>query len=342
MTFSKNWKLLAVGFILLALTAVFLGRHRGPARQAYAVGSGPIATLQGHHLPVHALAFGSDGATLTTAAYNLRASKTGVEVVLWDVATGQAKARRTENPGGPLTVALDPREGRLAVADQFCDVRLGNTSPQSEWLSWESKAPVHALAFSADGSQLAVGDLEGAVTLLDAYNGRPRMLAKGLACSLFSLAFAADGAVLAAGDRDGMVLLWDVSTGEQLACLHGHARPVVAVAVAPDGRTLASGDLSGTVKLWDVAGRREKATLATSGDDAAAVAFSPDGRTLATADGQTVGLWDAATGDPVAVLEGHEGKVKCLAFSPDGALLASGGHDRTVRLWRVPPRPTAQ
>jgi WD40 repeat protein len=56
---------------------------------------------------------------------------------------------------------------------------------------------------------------------------------------------------------------------------------------------------------------------------------------LAVALGRAVQLWDVATGRFMGNLSGHEGTVKCLVFSPNGTRLASGGHDRTVRLWDV-------
>jgi WD40 repeat protein len=91
--------------------------------------------------------------------------------------------------------------------------------------------------------------------------------------------------------------------------------------------------VAGEVRLWDVAAGAERATLDTSGKDVAAVVFSPDGRMLAVAVDEAVQLWDVATGSCVHRLEGHTGNMRCLAYSPDGTRLASGGHDRTVRLW---------
>jgi SAM-dependent methyltransferase len=179
------------------------------------------------------------------------------------------------------------------------------------------------------------GDYERNVTLWEAATGRQQTCCRGHDRLVLAVAFAPDGKTLASGSGDTTVRLWDAATGEGRSTLRGHTRDVFAVAFAPDSRLLASGGYDGTVRLWDVASGEERAALATTGEEITGLAFAPDGRTLAVAVDQAVQMWDVATGRLVARLEGHQGQVKCLTYSPDGTRLASGGHDRTVRLWDV-------
>ncbi len=69
-----------------------------------------------------------------------------------------------------------------------------------------------------------------------------------------------------------------------------------------------------------------------------ALCFSPDGRAFAWSgrhDG-LVSLRDATTGAEIVRFVGHSALARGIAFAPDGTTLATGGDDRSVKLWDVP------
>jgi WD40 repeat protein len=73
---------------------------------------------------------------------------------------------------------------------------------------------IAALAWSPDGTHIAVGGASPEVTIYDAESGKRIAACKGHKAGIYAVAFSADGQTLATGGFDGMVRLYKVSSGE--------------------------------------------------------------------------------------------------------------------------------
>ena len=73
---------------------------------------------------------------------------------------------------------------------------------------------IAALAWSPDGTRIAVGGASPEVTLYDADSGKRVAACKGHSAGIYTIAFSPDGDTLATGGFDGQVRLYRTKTGE--------------------------------------------------------------------------------------------------------------------------------
>jgi WD40 repeat protein/mono/diheme cytochrome c family protein len=73
---------------------------------------------------------------------------------------------------------------------------------------------IAALAWSSDGTRIAVAGASPEVTIYDADTGERIAACKGHSAGIYTVAFSPDGKTLATGGFDGQVRLYNVKTGE--------------------------------------------------------------------------------------------------------------------------------
>ena len=110
--------------------------------------------------------------------------------------------------------------------------------------------PATSVAFSPDGSTLAIGSWHGVkvIKLWTARHSAPPIIDSK---PVMSVAFSPESQTLAAGCLDGTILLGAITPYGRTWVLRGHTKSVFKVMFSPDGKTLASGSDDGTVLLWD-------------------------------------------------------------------------------------------
>lgn len=217
---------------------------------------------------------------------------------VWDLASGRTvRTLRGESGAGQegliLAMALSPDGRWLAVAGTLVGPVVGSAS------------------------SIFLKESGGDIRLYDLPNGRLHKVLRWHTSSIPALAFSPDGAMLASGDARGFSHLWDMHRLEPLRRLESSFE---AGDVIIPYKHLFSPEAA-VEELMSVRGITR-------------IAFTPDGQRVVTAHPNgTLRLWKVTDGKLLATLSGHTAEVSAIAVAPRDGIIASGGMDRSIRLW---------
>jgi WD40 repeat protein/class 3 adenylate cyclase len=203
-----------------------------------------------------------------------------------------------------------------------------------------------ALAVSADGRMLAVGRLNGDVTLIDVRTGEVRRMDSRHTGPVASALFTPDGNTVITSGTDGKIKVWDARTTRLRATFSGSG----GLAMSPDGSKLYSSGPGSGIVVWDLSGTSALSfstvigagyPQSSVGGERGLVAYLLPGGPLKPA--TKIGLWDTSTGTTSAI-SAVPGQTCYATVSPDASRLlesCDGGYGtknqtpRNIALWNL-------
>ena len=215
--------------------------------------------------------------------------------------------------------------------------RHGSTPPD-----YKSLPAVHALAFSPDGSWLAVpGHHE--ILLHHADGSAIASRLPGDSPRLESVAFSNDGTLLVASggaaSEFGEVQVWDVAKRELVRSIKGSKDTFYGVSISRDNRQVAVGCADKLVRVFNVADGNEVMRCDNHLDWVFGAAFNNDGTRLATVSrDKATKLIDVSTGHLIDDINRTRDPLICFARHPTDELIATGGTEGKIRMFRMQPR----
>jgi len=210
---------------------------------------------------------------------------------------------------------------------------------------WDSPSIVvdraTAIAFSPDGTQLAIGSglasRSGQLAIVSVADGKSIKTMPDLhSDTVLGLAFSPDGLWLASCGADKMTKLLNTQTLETAKLFEGHTHHVLALAWQEDANRLATASADMTIKLWDIAKGESVKTITGIGTEVTSIAFiGSTANTVSTAMNNLVRLHDSNSGNQVKQFGPTADSLYGVVTSPNGKYVIATGQEGIARVWNI-------
>ena len=261
--------------------------------------------------------------------------RTTAAMQVWELPSARVLHELPSDPEALASTVLMGGGGRGAwVARYWVGGRVGVralveeaptvTVTEPEWAAVPRYSAAADLAFSQDGSRLAVADMANGVRVYQVEGMKRLHRFEGVAARTVEL--SGDGRRMAAADPAGSVWLWDLHGVEGVEkSWRREYGAVQSMAFTGDGRRLVTGGMDGVVRILDTQGGRELGVFGPVGSAVLGTALMESRVAAGTVDGRVI-FWDVASRRQVGTLRLGMGAVHSVRFlGRDGLEVATAG-----------------